>query len=585
MNYVVELHKSPTTLVRELFNFHNESNYSETELWPEGPLEVLKDGPYNTKQRMAVDDPSLGPMLSWAMISYNRIDLATLFSVVEVKLREVDIKADGSYDHDLVLGEVSRKYGLNVDEGQFVIKTVEGKDHLVATNDNLAFIGNSPLVVELSLDSRVDLKVLNGFYALLGPFGPGGKDITFGDMDLGFITDVPSNNLISGTGLAHFIGLEKGNPLYDNNDTDWVKYVIDERICFTPILPLRSGISYQDLADVGATGDGKVIVIGEDVYRVRLLQGIGDPDGAFERPGHDSPATHGSEWNQVMYRLAKSGIVASEEPFEPWMSLTNDELGLTSNHVITEGTVNDHTYPVIVRGYNDVGFCSSNLLSHTNAGFVWRPVLEVVKRDTIFMGGMITKIVPRFIFGPSRFNAGMSVSDTKLLLSVFDTHWVQDMLKPVSIGTDLDRTGEIDSALSPLLTSHSLRQVSGMLSMDHEMFLYVANPEHSMDFLRRQSLSVDIEDSEPYISAVKESTKGSALREVGVVSTDAYVGDEPAQVFNPQYQVYRPTLRVEELSVTLEGGSNEPPFPIPPSEGPGDSEVIGTDPTVNYNRH
>lgn len=63
MNYVVELHKTPTTLVRELFNFHNGSTYTAEELWAEGPLKVLTEGLYNTGQHMVVNDPSKGPML------------------------------------------------------------------------------------------------------------------------------------------------------------------------------------------------------------------------------------------------------------------------------------------------------------------------------------------------------------------------------------------------------------------------------------------------------------------------------------------------------------------------------------------
>lgn len=58
---------------------------------------------------------------------------------------------------------MQRKYGINTDSGLFGVKQVEGQDTFFAKVGNAAFVGHSPLVVELSLDSRVDLKELNGF--------------------------------------------------------------------------------------------------------------------------------------------------------------------------------------------------------------------------------------------------------------------------------------------------------------------------------------------------------------------------------------------------------------------------------------
>ena len=104
MAYLVDIRKPPTTLVRELFNHFNDTTYSEGQLLigtaHTSPPQIES---YDTAAEVTVVDSSNTIDIPHAIIYYNRIDLATLFSVVEVKLREVDIKADGTFDEALIL--------------------------------------------------------------------------------------------------------------------------------------------------------------------------------------------------------------------------------------------------------------------------------------------------------------------------------------------------------------------------------------------------------------------------------------------------------------------------------------------------
>jgi hypothetical protein len=163
MSYVVELNKHPSTLMRELFNHFNDTNYSEVELTVGSEPKPSPLEPYNTVVDVTLVGHPETADVPYASIHFNRIDLATLFSVVEVKLREVDIKADGSFDEVLVLQEVARKYGINTESGMFGVKQIEGHDVFFAKVNNPAFVGYSPLVIELSLDSRIGYRELNGF--------------------------------------------------------------------------------------------------------------------------------------------------------------------------------------------------------------------------------------------------------------------------------------------------------------------------------------------------------------------------------------------------------------------------------------
>jgi hypothetical protein len=556
MNYVVELHKPSTTLVRELFNFHNGSDFTAEQLYADGPPQVLSDGLYNTSQRMIVNDPELGPILPWATIKYNRIDIATLFSVVEIKLREVDIKADGTYDHALVLGEIARKYGLDNSEGKFVIKDVNGQESLVATADNPAFVGHSPLVVELSLDSRISLKVLNGFYALLGPFGPGGTDITFGDAELGFINTVPSNELVTGTQLAHLVGLTVGTPIYENNDVNWIKYTYKGKICYVAQKPIRHSVSYNDLLAVGVAGaTPKIVVIGEDVFRVRLMHGVGDSELGYSSPGTDNPATHGSEWNQVMYRLSADTVsTASEQPYDPWLTLSNGELG-TGYWSHIEGSVVGHPYPALYRGYGSIAGNSSNTLAYKATTVAWRPVLEIVDKSLIWMSAEITRIRSTFLYKPGALTTQSEDPIINTLMAAFDNYtYVDALLNPY--GTDsVDPElmvvpcipeGEFcDSIITPTVFDLSNDEPT------HD--LYVIAPVAVTYTYYQPSIDLTVSESVPYIPGVISLTEADIITPSTFTGTEVYDLDAISRPYNPLISSWF-FLPVElELSADVEG--------------------------------
>jgi hypothetical protein len=165
MQYNVDLSKHPNVLVRELFNYFNQTDFSETELVVGENLPVITSigDQFNTELRVRRVGVVEGLDVPYATIYFNRIDLATLFSEVMVKIREVDVKEDGSIDPDLIMQEITRKYNLYTDQSYYVVVTIDGSLQFAAKSNNTAFKGSVPIVVELSLDSRIAYRELNGF--------------------------------------------------------------------------------------------------------------------------------------------------------------------------------------------------------------------------------------------------------------------------------------------------------------------------------------------------------------------------------------------------------------------------------------
>lgn len=240
MPYIVDLSKSPDILVKELFNHFNESQYNVEHLTLTGDA-VTQEGAYNTYQHIEISPPPANVDVGRATIHYNRIELTTLFSVVEVTLREVDIKADGTFDPALILAEVQRKYGINTSTGQFGITTVEGQDYFYAKNSNSAFIGSVPVIVEWSLETRVDNALLNGFSLY--------TEVVFDDA---FIT----HSAVLPTEL-------RGQP-FQAVELDGYLYAVANRVCRR--LDLDTGI-WTTLANCIGHGNRRAsIVVGGKIY-------------------------------------------------------------------------------------------------------------------------------------------------------------------------------------------------------------------------------------------------------------------------------------------------------------------------------
>lgn len=165
MSYIVDLSKHPNVLVRELFNYFNQTDFDETELvvGESSPVVLSIGGQYNTGLKVRRAGVAEGVDVPHATIYFNRIDLATLFSEVSVNIREVDVKEDGSIDPALIMQEITRKYNLHTDHDFYHVVEVDGVLRFAAKVVNTAFMGSVPVNIELSLDSRIGYRELNGF--------------------------------------------------------------------------------------------------------------------------------------------------------------------------------------------------------------------------------------------------------------------------------------------------------------------------------------------------------------------------------------------------------------------------------------
>lgn len=182
VTYFTNFTKTPLEMLLGLLN--NDNNFSLT------PDDVAvrnvavithapSGKPYNTS--IEIDLLTNEVTDDFATFYYNRVDLVTLFSLIDPKIRQVDVPTDPvtglPTDYAVFTAELLRKFGVAFNPVDFDFTTkyattgIEADKAILvitANDENVSYIGSVEVDVLASLDSlatRVATTQLDGFYA------------------------------------------------------------------------------------------------------------------------------------------------------------------------------------------------------------------------------------------------------------------------------------------------------------------------------------------------------------------------------------------------------------------------------------
>jgi len=206
----------------------------------------------------------------------------------------------------------------------------------------------------------------------------------YGKPVLPFMGEVAASDFIRGDALAVAIGLTAGTVM--NADAGWLKFKdpIDNKTKYISKMPIRYGASWNALNSIGAVNGSKLVDIAGKTYRVRLIEGL-RPGGSGESDMYDPPATHGSEWNRLMYHVSGKPFhnvrttLASEGIEEgDWAQYTEAELGFVAyNGIGTYTLCKESSIPY--RGSYGVSYLNYSVRTASSQYMGWRPLLELVE--------------------------------------------------------------------------------------------------------------------------------------------------------------------------------------------------------------
>uniref|UniRef100_A0AB39CCF3 Virion structural protein n=1 Tax=Pseudomonas phage RVTF4 TaxID=3236931 RepID=A0AB39CCF3_9VIRU len=222
--------------------------------------------------------------------------------------------------------------------------------------------------------------------------GPGPKDIIVGDETDGYYGTLTADEFFTGDELAIAVKTETSG-FTINNNTDWVKVILDGKIIYMPKLPIRWGLPYDHLFGLGVIGNEttpKVVEKFGKRFHVRLMTGTNP--GTTPVP-EEFPTTSAdrSEFNRIIYRLTNSAPVT--DMGLKFADFTLLELGLQPERgggspyqrIICQEAVSP-TECVMRNGNNGIfpgamdQWMSLQIVSRAtqNQMNVWRPVLELL---------------------------------------------------------------------------------------------------------------------------------------------------------------------------------------------------------------
>lgn len=213
--------------------------------------------------------------------------------------------------------------------------------------------------------------------------GPGPTVLKAGVPGHGFFGELPVADFITGDALATKIGLTTGTAL--NPTAPWLKFSLDGKVLYVSRSSLRHSVSWDSLHALGCVFGTKTVDIAGETYKVRLLKGITADTLVGTTSGYDIESTHGSEWNRLMYHVAKGNggtDIFASEPNAPgdWAQYTDAELAVTTGNGRYQWCQETGTTAAnrVFRGLSGVSVMLQGTSSYSSALCGWRACLELV---------------------------------------------------------------------------------------------------------------------------------------------------------------------------------------------------------------
>lgn len=240
--------------------------------------------------------------------------------------------------------------------------------------------------------------------ALYPDSGPGSKELSKGNEELGYFDTLPSSSFLTTSELSYLTGIFSGTVRVE--DLTWIKLMMKGKVLFIPTTQTRYPVTYQTLYNAGAVygegGNGKyplgdgvkqdlIISVKNSSFRVRLFgRGDTDPDSS----------TNGSVITHQNYEFGRF-LTAVFKPPTPdaafnnsWNLVTNWN-GITGNWIMLMTSYQTNLNNSRVLYARNPPKVEINEFSKTSAVAGWWPVLELVDADTVIPVKNVTNDVSR----------------------------------------------------------------------------------------------------------------------------------------------------------------------------------------------
>jgi hypothetical protein len=238
---------------------------------------------------------------------------------------------------------------------------------------------------------------------------PGPNKLTYDDTTkTGYYGHTTAAELITGDALASQIGLTAGTSQY--NDAGWEKFFVGadadcnpdniNKILYIAKKTFRYNLSWDNINTVNAVYGSRIIIIGGNAYKVRLLRGSrSDLIQTHDITCSDNFGCN-SEWNDLLYRVHTDvpncsdptvGMPGGNETFRHggpqvgtnWNNYSDADLQVYylvgyGTYCWCQETDTLSSSRCVSRGGNGVAYYNTYSSSYLHDGLGWLPCLELV---------------------------------------------------------------------------------------------------------------------------------------------------------------------------------------------------------------
>lgn len=236
--------------------------------------------------------------------------------------------------------------------------------------------------------------------------GPGSKELSKGNEELGYFDTLPSSSFLTTSELSSLTGIDSGTVRVE--DLTWIKLMMKGKVLFIPTTFIRGPVPYQTLYDAGGVygedGNGKyplgggvkqdlIISVKNSNFRVRLFgRGDTDPDSSAGGSIMNYQNYEFGIFLTAIFKPPSSNTAFSNSwnLVSDWGMVTGRNFSMMTTH---QSNLNKHIVGYIGNAPNVELW---NYVKTVNVGYWW-PVLELLNADIVLPIKNVTNDVSRIL--------------------------------------------------------------------------------------------------------------------------------------------------------------------------------------------
>lgn len=208
-----------------------------------------------------------------------------------------------------------------------------------------------------------------------------GRELIAGTIEHGYYGEYSATEVIGRVALCTMVNLTAGSLTGSDR---WFGVSLNGKRLLVAGNVIRRSVTWNNLNALGLIY-GKEVSIKDTRFKCRSIKGLADGVTPVSVSGHNDPATHGSEWNRIIYHLVRRGgndnFSSEGISTGDWESINSATLSINVTGDSARATFCQELTTsgnVVTRGFYSASSVDTTIKTYAAREYGWRPVLELI---------------------------------------------------------------------------------------------------------------------------------------------------------------------------------------------------------------